>query len=68
MCIRDRPKAEAKAKPKAKGKARDKSFARGGGNDGSGRAEAAMPTFEGVPVLDVCGAVADERQPPPLGR
>eukprot|EP00969_Alexandrium_andersonii_P009692 423373-Alexandrium_andersonii.AAC.1 len=27
-----------------------------------------MPTFEGVPVLDVCGAVADERQPPPLDR
>eukprot|EP00969_Alexandrium_andersonii_P289834 12810868-Alexandrium_andersonii.AAC.1 len=27
-----------------------------------------MPTFEGVPVLDVFGAVADERQPPPLDR
>eukprot|EP00969_Alexandrium_andersonii_P145167 6419368-Alexandrium_andersonii.AAC.1 len=27
-----------------------------------------MPMCEGVPVLDVCGAVADERQPPPLDR
>eukprot|EP00969_Alexandrium_andersonii_P086673 3821815-Alexandrium_andersonii.AAC.1 len=27
-----------------------------------------MPTFEGVPVLDARGAVADERQPPPLDR
>eukprot|EP00969_Alexandrium_andersonii_P256746 11350759-Alexandrium_andersonii.AAC.1 len=27
-----------------------------------------MPTFEGIPVLDVRGAVADERQPPPLDR
>eukprot|EP00969_Alexandrium_andersonii_P220418 9735437-Alexandrium_andersonii.AAC.1 len=27
-----------------------------------------MPTFEGVPALDVRGAVADERQPPPIDR